>query len=125
MLLRALGISGTVPTPLTLTNIPVTLPPSSFYNFQGSTVGVFKMLAYMGNPVGYVGLLVAAIGGAFTGNAFSVPMSNAANQAEVILDRTSNRGSGLAQVYRTTANQAIFRRQLRHDLERLCDAPAT
>jgi len=85
ILLRALGVPGSVPTPLLLTNIAVTLPPSSFYNFGGSTVGVFKILAYIGNPVGYIGLLVATIGSAFTGNAFSVPMSDAANQAQNVL----------------------------------------
>ena len=108
MVLRALGVSGAVPTPLTLTSIPVTLPASSFYNFQGSTVGVMKVLAYIGNPVGYIGILVAAIGSAFTGNAFSVPMSNAANQAEVILQQNVQNWQNLPSVYRTTPNRTTF-----------------
>ena len=108
MLLRALGVPGSVPTPLLLTNIAVTLPPSSFYNFGGSTVGVFKILAYIGNPVGYIGLLVATIGSAFTGNAFSVPMSDAANQAQNVLGQNLAAWQSMAAIYRTTANRATF-----------------
>jgi hypothetical protein len=108
MLLRALGLSGAIPTPLSLSNIAVTLPPSSFFDFEGSTIGVFEALAAIGNPVGLIGSLIALIGSAFAGNEFSVPMSNAANQAEVVLQQNLSNWQNLAAVYQTTANKATF-----------------
>ena len=108
MLLRAKGICGIIPTPLVLTAITVTLPPSSFFSFSGSTIGVFTIMAEFGNPVGIVGVLVAAIGSAFEGNAFNVPMSDAANAAAVILQQNVSNWQNLPAVYQTTANQTIF-----------------
>ncbi len=55
-----------------------------------------------------MGSFVALIGSAFTGNAFSVPMSNAANQAEVILQQNLSNWQNLPAVDQTTANQATF-----------------
>ncbi len=48
------------------------------------------------------------IGSAFTGNAFSVPMSNAANQAQVILQQNLSNWQNLPAVDQTSANQATF-----------------
>src|ERR1019366_4300285 len=93
-------------------------PPSSFFNFQGSTYGVFKVMLVAGyvlapiSPVAFltaaIANMVAAIGHAFSGNAFSVPMSTAANQAEVVLRENLNNWQHIAVVDRTTANRTIF-----------------
>jgi len=56
-----------------LTNIAVTLPPSSFYNFRWFHCGRVQDPGIHREPGGYIGLLVATIGSALvTGNAFSV-----------------------------------------------------
>ena len=85
MLLRAMGLTAGLEAPLNTQTITITLPPSSFFSFSGSTIGDFKIVAFTGNPIGMWACLIAWIGSAFTGNAYSVPMSNAANQAEVLL----------------------------------------
>ena len=108
MLLRAQGICGIVPTLLVASSVTVALPPSSFFSFSGSTIGIFQIMAYCGNPVGIIGVLVAAIGSAFAGNAYSVPMSDAANAAETVLQQNLSNWQNLAAVYQTTANQTAF-----------------
>jgi hypothetical protein len=99
MLLRATNLAHCIPPPIDTQSIIVTLPPSSFFTFAGSTVGTWVSVGLL--IVGYVfadpALLIAGlvmlIGSAFTGNAFSVPMSNAANQAEVLLQQNLQHGS--------------------------------
>ena len=108
MLLRAMGLSGPIPTPLNLATISVSLPPSSFYNSQGTVAGIVKIGVEFGNPVALVAGLVELIGSAFTGNAFSVPMSQAANQAEVILQQNVVNWQSLPAVDQTTTNRAAF-----------------
>ena len=108
MLLRAMGLTAGLEAPLNTQTITITLPPSSFFSFSGSTVGDFKIVAFTGNPIGMWACLIASIGSAFTGNAFSVPMSNAANQAEVLLQQNLYNWQSLAPRYQTTANRAIF-----------------
>ncbi len=108
MLLRARGLRGIPVLALGDIQIPVTLPPSSFFGFSGSIPGIFKAGLYFGNPVALIAGLVGLIGGAFTGNAFSVPMSNAANQAELLLQANKDTWNGLPSIYRSTANRAIF-----------------
>ena len=61
-----------------------------------------------GNPIALVAGLVELIGSAFTGNAFSVPMSNAANQAEVIMQQNVANWQNLPAEDQTTANRTVF-----------------
>jgi hypothetical protein len=114
MLLRATNLAHCIPPPIDTQSIIVTLPPSSFFTFAGSTVGTWVSVGLL--IVGYVfadpALLIAGlvmlIGSAFTGNAFSVPMSNAANQAEVLLQQNLQAWQYLAPIYQTASNQALF-----------------
>ncbi len=108
MLLRALGLSGPIPTPLDLQSITVTLPSSSFFDYTGTAAGVINMAAEFGNPIALVAGLVELIGSAFTGNAFSVPMSDAANQAEIIMQQNVANWQNLPAEDQTTANKAVF-----------------
>jgi hypothetical protein len=108
MLLRAMGLTAGLEAPLNTQTIVVTLPPSSFFSFSGSTIGDFEIVAFTGNPIGMFATLIAWIGSAFTGNAFSVPMSNAANQAEVLLQQNLYNWQSLAPRYQTTANRVTF-----------------
>ena len=108
MLLRAMGLTAGLEAPLNTQTIVVTLPPSSFFSFSGSTIGDFEYVAALGNPVGMWACLIAWIGSAFTGNAYSVPMSNAANQAEVLLATNLYNWQSLAPRYQTAANRTIF-----------------
>jgi len=115
MLLRAMSVQGYVPCPPNLTSTAITLPSSSYFGYVGENMGLFVTLAVAGlvvMPVFGVLLevyaLVSLIGSAFTGNAFSVPMSNAANQAEVILRDNVSLWQNLSSVYKTTANRTIF-----------------
>lgn len=90
--------------------ISITLPASSFWNFQGSVAGAFNTGLQI-NPLLSVFLitrLVQWIGNAFTGNAYSVPMSNAANQAQALLAANLASWQALAPVSRTSANQGLF-----------------
>jgi uncharacterized membrane protein len=114
MLLRATGLSHGVAPPITTQSIVVTLPPSSFFSFVGSTVGTWVSLgllisgwALMDGMMLVAGL-VSLIGSAFVGNEFSVPMSNAANQAETLLQQNLSAWQSLAPIYQTTANQVTF-----------------
>jgi len=114
MLLRATGLSHGIAPPITTQSIVVTLPPSSFFSFVGSTVGTWVSLgllisgwALMDGMMLVAGL-VALIGSAFVGNEFSVPMSNAANQAETLLQQSLSAWQALAPIYQTTANQVTF-----------------
>ena len=108
MLLRAMGLTAGLEAPLNTQTITITLPPSSFFSFSGSTIGDFEYVAALGNPVGMWACLIAWIGSAFTGNACNVPMSNAANQAEVLLAQNLYNWQSLAPRYQTAANQTIF-----------------
>jgi hypothetical protein len=108
MFLRAMGLTAGLQAPLNTQTIVVTLPPSSFFSFSGSTIGDFEYVAALGNPVGMWACLIAWIGSAFTGNAYSVPMSNAANQAEALLATNLYNWQSLAPRYQTAANRTIF-----------------
>jgi phage tail sheath gpL-like len=90
--------------------ISVGVPPSSFWDFEGSLAGAFNLGLQL-NPLlsaFLIGSLVEWIGSAFTGNAFSVPMSNAANQAEALLKENLASWQGLAPASQTTVNQGVF-----------------
>ena len=114
MLLRATGLSGNITVPLNTTTITVTLPPSSYWGTSALTIGLFVGVgvAALVIPIVGIALLIAGfivlIGGAFAGNQFSVPMSNAANQAETILQQNVQNWQNLDAVDQTSANKAIF-----------------
>ena len=59
MLLRAMGLTAGLEAPLNTQTIVVTLPPSSFFSFSGSTIGDFEIVAFTGNPVGMFATLIA------------------------------------------------------------------
>lgn len=108
MLLRATGLSGNITVPIDLSSIVVTLPASSFFGSSAATIGTVLLLAGSFIPGAQIAGLVLLIGSAFAGNAFSVPMSNAANQAEVILQQNLQSWLNLSAVDQTTANRTIF-----------------
>ena len=114
MLMRACNLAHCIPPPINPQSIVVTLPPSSFFSFAGSTVGTFVGIGLLVagyalfDPEALIAGLVMLIGSAFVGNEFSVPMSNAANQAATLLQQNLSAWQALAPVYQTTTNQALF-----------------
>jgi hypothetical protein len=95
-------LAGTAPIPLA-----IKLPTAIGGAAAGAVIGSFIPIPGIGTAIGAaIGLVAGFIEKAFAGNAFSVPMSQAANQAEVILQQNLAAWQSLPAEQKTGSMQA-------------------